>query len=71
MSDRQRSVGPMYVLFQMLAFVLWLCVNAIFSTLGGLLGAMMFRKDTPPGVVDVAQCDRQSARRRWPQRDRD
>jgi hypothetical protein len=53
MSDRQRSIGPMYVLFQMLAFVLWLCVNAIFSTLGGLLGAMMFRKDTPPGVIDV------------------
>ena len=49
MSGRQRSVGPMYLMFQMLAFMLWLCVNAVFSTLGGLLGAMIFKKDTPPG----------------------
>jgi len=31
----------------------WLCVGALFSTLGGLLGALIFKKQTPPGVIDV------------------
>ena len=34
-------------------FVTMLCAGAVFSTLGGLLGAAIFRKDTPPGVIDV------------------
>jgi hypothetical protein len=36
--------------------VVWLFVGAIFSTLGGLLGAMIFRKQSPPhtpGVIDI------------------
>ena len=31
----------------------WLCVGAVFSTLGGLLGAMIFRKDTPPTTTAI------------------
>ena len=33
----------------------WLFIGAIFSTLGGLIGAMIFRKDTPPAttVIDI------------------
>jgi hypothetical protein len=40
-------------------FVVRIFIGAIFSTIGGLLGAMMFVKkrppDTPPGVIDVTQ----------------
>ena len=34
-------------------FVFMLVLGAIFSTLGGLLGAVVFKKKTPPGVIDV------------------
>lgn len=34
-------------------FVFMLMAGAIFSTLGGLLGAMFFRKQAPPGAADV------------------
>jgi hypothetical protein len=34
-------------------FVFMLMVGAVFSTLGGLLGAAIFRKKTPPGVIDI------------------
>jgi hypothetical protein len=36
--------------------VMWVFVGGIFSTLGGLLGAVMFRGQTPsqtPGVIDI------------------
>jgi hypothetical protein len=33
--------------------ILWLFIGAIFSTIGGLLGAAIFRKQTPPTAVDV------------------
>lgn len=29
------------------------CIGAVFSTLGGLLGALIFKKDLPPGTIDV------------------
>jgi hypothetical protein len=35
------------------ALILWLFIGAIFSTIGGLLGAAIFRKETPPTTVDV------------------
>lgn len=34
-------------------FVVMLCLGAVFSTLGGLVGAMLFRKQVPPGTIDV------------------
>ena len=36
-----------------IGFVMMLVVGAIFSTLGGLLGAIFFRKPLPPGTIDV------------------
>jgi len=38
-----------------LNFVVMLCLGAIFSTIGGLLGAVIFRKPQPPAstVIDV------------------
>jgi hypothetical protein len=42
----------MIVARRMMAFVFMLVIGAIFSTLGGLLGAAIFRKPTPPGTLD-------------------
>jgi hypothetical protein len=33
--------------------IVMLFLGAIFSTLGGLLGAVVFRKPQPPAVIDV------------------
>jgi hypothetical protein len=35
--------------------IMWLFVGAIFSTLGGLIGAMLFRTTPPqtPGIIDI------------------
>jgi hypothetical protein len=35
------------------ALMFWICVGAVFSTIGGLIGAAIFKKQTPPGTVDV------------------
>ena len=35
------------------ALMMWLCVGAVFSTIGGLIGAAIFKKQTPPGTIDV------------------
>jgi hypothetical protein len=35
------------------SLIVMLFLGAIFSTLGGLLGAMIFRKPQPPAVIDV------------------
>ena len=39
-----------------LNFIMMLCLGAIFSTIGGLVGSMVFRKQVPPappGTIDV------------------
>jgi hypothetical protein len=36
-----------------LGFVLMLVLGAIFSTLGGMLGAVIFRRKMPPGTIDL------------------
>jgi len=41
------------ILGRMVALVFGLFVGAVFSTVGGLLGAIIVKKDTPPGVIDV------------------
>jgi uncharacterized protein DUF5518 len=45
--------GAYFVIRHIVGLMFWLCVGAIFSTLGGLLGALIFKKQTPPGVIDV------------------
>jgi hypothetical protein len=35
------------------SLIVMLFLGAIFSTIGGLLGAIIFRKPQPPGVIDV------------------
>jgi hypothetical protein len=34
-------------------FMVMLVVGSIFSTIGGLLGAVIFRKSAPPGTIDI------------------
>jgi hypothetical protein len=36
-----------------IGLVFWLFVGAIFSTVGGVIGAAVFKKNTPPGTIDV------------------
>jgi hypothetical protein len=47
---RRVSTGPVVIL---LGFVRMLFLGVIFSTLGGVLGAAIFGKKTPPAVIDV------------------
>jgi hypothetical protein len=41
------------VLRRLVGLVFGLFVGGVFSTIGGVIGAMLFKKDTPPGVIDV------------------
>jgi hypothetical protein len=41
------------VIRRIVVFVMMLFIGALFSTLGGLLGALIFKKPAPPGVIDV------------------
>jgi hypothetical protein len=50
---RRNQTMPYMVIGRMVALMVGLCIGAVFSTLGGLLGAMIFQKKTPPGVIDV------------------
>jgi hypothetical protein len=48
------QAGLLLILSRIFAFMIWLFLGAIFSTLGGLLGAAIFRKQTPAsGPIDV------------------
>ena len=45
--------GVYFVVSRVVGLMFWLLVGAIFSTLGGLLGAMMFRRQIHPGTIDA------------------
>jgi hypothetical protein len=46
--------GAFFILSSIVGLMFWLFLGAIFSTLGGLLGALVFRKTPPlPGVIDI------------------
>jgi len=51
-SDAELAFGLM-ILRRLVGLVLALFVGGIFATIGGVLGAMVFKKDTPPGVIDI------------------
>jgi hypothetical protein len=40
-------IGRIFALF------FWVCLGAVFSTIGGLIGALIFKKNLPPGTIDV------------------
>lgn len=41
------------VVAKVVSLMVWCFLGAIFSTLGGLLGGVVFKKNLPPGVIDV------------------
>jgi hypothetical protein len=51
--DREMS-GAFFILSRLISLMFWLFLGSLFSTLGGLLGALIFRKTPPPpGVIDI------------------
>lgn len=52
--SREGRTPAFMIAGQIVAFFFWVCVGGIFSTIGGLIGALIFKKDLPPGVIDVA-----------------
>ncbi len=51
--NRQTS-GAFFIVGHIVGMMFWLCIGGVFSTLGGLLGAAIFKKPAPPaGVIDV------------------
>jgi hypothetical protein len=41
------------ILGRIVALMFWMCIGAVFSTVGGLLGVAIFKKQLPPGTIDV------------------
>ena len=42
-----------YIISRLIGLMAGLFIGGMFSTLGGLLGALIFKKQTPPGVIDI------------------
>jgi len=52
---RDAQAGALFLLSRVFAFVIWLFIGAIFSTLGGVLGAAVFKKSAPPpGTIETS-----------------
>jgi hypothetical protein len=45
--------GAYFIVGRIVALMFWIFIGGVFSTLGGLLGALVFKKQTPPGVIDI------------------
>jgi hypothetical protein len=53
-SNQQSELGAVgMVLVRIFGLFVALVIGAIFSTLGGVLGAAIFRKRLPPGTIDI------------------
>lgn len=51
--EREMS-GVFFIISRLIGLMFWLFLGAVFSTLGGLLGAVIFRKTPPPpGAIDI------------------
>ena len=50
--DAAMGVG-LLVARRIIGLMFWLIVGGIFSTIGGVIGALIFKKELPPGVIDV------------------
>ena len=51
--SQQRAGIGIILVRRVVVFVFMLFIGAIFSTIGGVIGALIFKKDTPPGVIDL------------------
>jgi hypothetical protein len=53
-SNQQSELGAVgMLLVRIFGLFVTLVIGAIFSTLGGVLGAAIFRKRLPPGTIDI------------------
>jgi hypothetical protein len=50
--DRELSAAY-FMVSRIVGLMFWLCLGAVFSTIGGLVGALIFKKQTPPGIIDI------------------
>ena len=54
-SGRDREVSLAFqVVGRIVGLMFWMFIGAVFSTIGGLIGAMIFRKETPSAPLDLA-----------------
>ena len=53
-ADRMPSTG-LFIVGQIVGLMFWACVGAIFASIGGVLGAAIFKKRLPPGTIDIVQ----------------
>ncbi len=51
-TDAQGGIA-LIIVKQVVGLMLFLVIGAIFSTIGGLLGALIFKKQPLPGVIDI------------------
>jgi hypothetical protein len=47
--------GAFFIVGHLIGFIFWACIGAVFSSIGGVLGAAIFKKSSmpPPGTIDV------------------
>lgn len=50
---RGPGFAALWIAGRVFAFMIGLCVGAVFSTIGGVIGAAIFKKSAPPGSVEV------------------
>ena len=46
-----------FIMRRLFGFMFWVCIGAVFSTIGGVIGAAIFKKNAPPGTLDVTAAD--------------
>lgn len=51
-SDREVSIA-FQIVGRIVGLMFWMFLGGVFSTIGGLVGALIFRKDTPPGTLEI------------------
>jgi hypothetical protein len=52
--NNAQFVFATFLLRRIIGFIFMMFIGAIFSTLGGLLGSVLFVRQSPPGTIDVA-----------------
>jgi hypothetical protein len=52
-NGNRAATGLAFFLMRVIGFMFMLFVGAIFSTIGGLLGSVVFVRKLPPGTIDV------------------
>jgi hypothetical protein len=51
-SDREVSIA-FQIVGRIVGLMFWMFLGGVFSTIGGLVGALIFRRDTPPGTLEI------------------